>query len=66
MEVTGGKVLFERLRAANRAVSHVLDRDFAPTAGDQGLGHRYRLDPYVRGWLFLAAVMDLCSRQILG
>ena len=47
-------------------VKNVLDRDFAPDAPNQTWVTDITYIRTYEGWLFLAAVMDLYSRQIVG
>ena len=45
---------------------NVLGRDFAPTAPDTAWAADFTYVPTLEGWLFLAVVVDLFSRRIVG
>jgi transposase InsO family protein len=46
--------------------ANLLERDFAPPALDQVWAADLTYVPTDQGWLYLAVVMDLCSRKIVG
>ena len=48
------------------AAPNVLDRDFAADAPDRKWAADITYVPTDEGWLYLAAVIDLCSRRIVG
>ena len=50
----------------HRPAPNVLDRDFAAHAPDRKWAADITYVPTGEGWLYLAAVMDLCSRRIVG
>jgi putative transposase len=45
---------------------NVLDRDFSPTSPNAAWGADITYIPTLEGWLFLALVVDLFSRRIVG
>lgn len=45
---------------------NVLDRDFAAARPDERWATDITYVPTAEGWLYLAAVIDLCSRRIVG
>lgn len=45
---------------------NVLDRDFAAPAPDRKWAADITYVPTGQGWLYLAAVIDLCSRKVVG
>lgn len=51
---------------AHRPAPNLLDRDFAADAPDRKWAADITYVPTDEGWLYLAAVIDLCSRRIVG
>ena len=51
---------------AHPIAENVLNRDFAPSAPNQSWVADITYIPTREGWLYLAAVEDLCSRKIVG
>lgn len=51
---------------AHAVAENLLDRDFAASAPDQKWVCDITYIPTGQGWLYLAGVMDLCSRKIVG
>jgi len=37
-----------------------------PERPQPGLGQRHHLHPHARGWLYLAVVLNLCARKVVG
>jgi transposase InsO family protein len=60
-----------RVRTTNSAHAHpvadnLLDRNFAAAAPDAKWAADITYVPTGQGWLYLAAVIDLCSRRVVG
>jgi putative transposase len=60
-----------RVRTTDSAHAHpvadnLLDRDFAATAPNAKWAADITYVPTAEGWLYLAAVIDLCSRRVVG
>lgn len=51
---------------SHRPAPNVLERDFAAEAPDRKWAADITYIPTDEGWLYLAAVIDLCSRRIVG
>jgi transposase InsO family protein len=53
-------------RHAHAVADNVLDRDFAATKPNRKWAADITYVPTDQGWLYMAAVIDLCSRRIVG
>lgn len=55
-----------RSNPAHEKVGNVLNRDFSPTQANESCASDITYIPTLEGWLYLAIVMDLYSRPIVG
>jgi transposase InsO family protein len=51
---------------AHPVADNLLDRDFAAAAPDRKWAADVTYVPTAEGWLFVAAVIDLCTRKVVG